>query len=173
MYGTPHEILPDRSAVQQLVSKARRRCVAHLTLDQSTLALTIGMAGVILLLLAGTQILDWYWVALLTVISFGVGVYRLRKTIPTQYELAQRIDRRLSLADALSTAIYFSSPEANGLEAIRERQRQEAESIARRIDLRAGVPFTRPRFTYPAVAPRRRSLRIIRGSLRRHAQPEP
>jgi hypothetical protein len=110
------------------------------------------MAGVIVLLLAGTQILDWYWVALLTVVSFGVGLYRLRKTIPSTYELAQRIDRRLNLADALSTAIYFSSPEAPGHEAIRDRQRQEAESIARRLDVRTGVPFTRPRYTYPAVA---------------------
>jgi hypothetical protein len=128
-----------------------------LALDQSALALTIGMAGVILLLLAGTQILDWYWVVLITVVSFGIGLYRLRKTIPSPYELAQRIDRRLNLADALSTAIYFSSPQASssqaqGHEAVRDRQRLEAESIARRIDVRAGVPFTRPRFTYPAIA---------------------
>jgi hypothetical protein len=144
--------LAEASVVQEFVAKARRRSLAHLALDQSALALTIGMGGVILLLLTGTQILDWYWVVLITVVSFGVGLYRLRKTIPTTYELAQRIDRRLSLADSLSTAIYFSSPDAPGLEAIRERQRAEAESIARRVDLRAGVPFTRPRFTYPALA---------------------
>jgi len=110
------------------------------------------MGGVILLLLTGTQILDWYWIALITLVSFGVGVYRLRNSIPSTYALAQRIDRRLNLADALSTAIYFSSPAAEGHEAIRERQRAEADSIARSIDPSAGIPFTRPRFTYPALA---------------------
>lgn len=110
------------------------------------------MAGAILLLLAGTQILDWYWVVLLAAASLGVGVYRLRKTIPSTYRLAQRIDRRLNLADALSTASYFSRTDARGDEAVRERQRQDAEQIARGVDVRAGVPFHRPRFAVPAIA---------------------
>jgi hypothetical protein len=70
------------------------------------------MAGAILLLLTGNQILNWYWIALLVVGAIGVGVYRMRSRIPSAYTLAQRIDRRLHLADALSTATYFSSPEA-------------------------------------------------------------
>jgi hypothetical protein len=143
--------LNDRSSLFELLSRARRRCFAHLLLDQSALAVTIGMGGAVVLLLAGTQILDWYWVALLAVASLGTGLYRLRKTIPSTYALAQRMDRRLSLADALSTATYFSSSEARGDEAIRERQRQEAESIARTVDVNQGVPFKRPRYIFPAV----------------------
>jgi hypothetical protein len=123
-----------------------------LVLDQSALALTIGMGGAIVLLLAGTQILDWYWVVLLTVASLGVGVYRLRQTIPSVYKLAQRIDRRLSLADALSTATYFESDPSRGHEAIRARQHAEAESLARSVDLQAAIPFARPRFAIPAIA---------------------
>jgi hypothetical protein len=120
-------------------------------LDQTVLAVAIAMSGAILLLLAGTQILEWYWIALLAVASLGTGLYRLRKTIPALYPLAQRIDRRLNLADALSTAVFFAPANAPGDPAIRDRQRQEAESVARTVDLRQGVPFVRPRFIYPAA----------------------
>jgi hypothetical protein len=132
-------------------------------LDQSALALTIGMAGAIILLLVGTQILDWYWVVLLAVASFGVAVYRLRKTVPSTYKIAQRIDRKLALADALSTAAYFSESSAQSSgpssklaahvdQAICERQMRDAESIARTVDVRVGVPFAAPRFAIPAIA---------------------
>lgn len=116
------------------------------------MALAIGMGGAIVLLLAGTQILDWYWVVALAVVSLGVGLYRLRKRIPSKYKLAQRIDRRMVLADAISTATYFATPEAYGDPAIRERQREEAERIARTVDLRAAMPMERPRYLYPAIA---------------------
>jgi len=109
------------------------------------------MAGAIVLLLAGTQILDWYWVVLLALVSLGTGLYRVRNRVPSVYQVAQRIDRRLNLADSLSTATYFSSPDAHGDPAIRERQYQEAENIARSIDVRAGVPYQRPRFAYAAL----------------------
>ena len=137
--------------VTQLLAKARRRCLSHLALDESALALTIGMGGAVALLLAGTQILDWYWVVLLVAASLGTGLYRLRKRIPSNYKLAQGIDRKLKLADALSTAVYFSSDTAGGDEAVRNLQRREAETIARSVDLRAGLPFRRPRYVYPAV----------------------
>lgn len=110
------------------------------------------MGGAILLMLIGTQILDWYWVLLLAVASLGIGIYRLRKTIPSQYRLAQRIDRRLNLADALSTASHFARADALGHEAVRDRQRQDAEEIARGVDVRVGVPFARPRYAISAVA---------------------
>jgi len=144
--------LDHRSSLIELLARARRRCFTYLLLDQTALAVTIGMSGAILLLLAGTQILDWYWIVLLAAASLGTGLYRLRKTIPSTYALAQRMDRRLNLADALSTATYFESKDARGDLAVRERQRQEAESVARSVDLRQAVPFKRPRFAYPAMA---------------------
>ena len=120
--------------------------------EQCVLALAIAAGGTILLLLAGTQILDWYWIALLAAASFGAGVYRLRKTIPSTYRLAQQIDRRLTLADALSTATHFSSPDAHGDPAIRRRQHEEADAIARSIQPETAVPFRRPRYAYHAAA---------------------
>jgi hypothetical protein len=140
------------SSLTELLSRARRRWLAHSLLDQFALAAAIGMGGAILLLLAGTQILDWYWVVLLVAASLGVGVYRLLQTVPSTYKLAQRIDHGLKLTDALSTATYFSSVEARGDELVRKRQREEADAIARTVDVRRGVPFLLPRYLYPALA---------------------
>src|SRR5258708_4078520 len=89
------------------------------------------MGGAILLMLIGTQILDWY-------------------------RLAQRIVRKLNLADALSTAWFFSrgniTANLASHEAVRERQRENAEEVARGVDLKMGVPFSRPRYMLPALA---------------------
>jgi hypothetical protein len=148
--GRPR-LLQGHHSLSELLARARRRFIRHLLLDRSALALAIGMGGLILLLLIGTQVLDWYWVVLLALASLGVGVYRLRKTIPSGYEVAQGIDRKLSLADTLSTAAYFSRPDANGNPAVREVQRREAEELARTVDLREGIPFRRSRYAYPAL----------------------
>jgi hypothetical protein len=122
--------------------------------------LTIGMGGVVVLLLLGTQILNWYWVVLLAVASLAAGLYRARKKIPSVYTIAQWIDRRLNLADTLSTATYFSgadtssatSPTAASARAeIRRQQREQAELTAKSVDVREGIPFMRPRYLYPAL----------------------
>jgi hypothetical protein len=120
-------------------------------LDKGALALVIGMAGVILLLLFGTQILDWYWPVLLVAVSLGVGVYRLRKSLPSFYALAQRIDKRLGLADSLSTAVYFAAHPEPGREAVAECQRRDAELVAQRVDVRQAVPPSRSRYLIPAA----------------------
>jgi hypothetical protein len=141
-------------SLASLLAKARQRCIWHLLLDHVALAASIAMAGAILLLLTGNQILNWYWIVLLVVGGIGVGVYRMRSRVPSAYALAQRIDRRLHLADTLSTATYFSSPEAEHTRteaSVRERQKAEAEQAARTVDVRVAVPFTRSRFAYPAV----------------------
>ena len=138
-------------SLSDLLASARKRCIAHLMADQSAFATMIAMAGVILLLVAGTQILNWYWVVLLAAGSLGVGLYRFRKSVPSQYELAQEIDQRLNLADTLSTATYFSTHEGNGDPAVREQQQRGAEKLAQSVDLNKGVPFSRPRFAYPAL----------------------
>ncbi len=134
-----------------LLAQARKRVIGHLVLDKSALALAIGMGGVVLLLLAGTQILDWYWPVLLTAVSLGVGVYQLRKHIPSSYEIAQRIDKRLQLADALSTATYFSEHPTPGLEAVCKLQFKEADQLASSVNLEQALPLKRSPFLIPAA----------------------
>jgi hypothetical protein len=123
----------------------------QLMLDKGALALAIGMGGVILLLLAGTQILDWYWPVLLVAASLGVGIYRLRQSLPSQYKLSQQIDHRLGLADSLSTAVYFAGHPEPGREAVCERQGRDAELVARRVDIRTALPRSRSRYLLPAA----------------------
>ena len=58
--------MPDRSnALTRLLWRARRRYLAHAVLSQAALACSCAVAGFVLLLLLGTQVLDWYWIALL------------------------------------------------------------------------------------------------------------
>jgi hypothetical protein len=123
-----------------------------LVLDKGALALAIGMGGLILLLLIGTQVLDWYWPVLLTAVSLGVGLYQLRKHIPSLYQLAQRIDHRMALADSLSTAVYFAEHPKPGLERVCAMQSMAAERLASGVNLEQALPLARPRYLYPALA---------------------
>ena len=134
-----------------LLARARRRLFGQLALDKAALGLVIGMGGVILLLLTGTQILDWYWPVLLVAGSLAFGIYRLQKNLPSRYKLAQQIDQRLGLADSLSTAVHFASHTEPGREAICEAQSREAELVARRVDIRAALPPSRSRYLLPAT----------------------
>jgi hypothetical protein len=140
--------LDGQSALKSVLSRARRRHVLQVLLEQSALALSLTLGGAILLLLVGTQVLEWYWLAVLFGGGFAIGVWRVRKRIPSAYQLAQRIDRRLELHDSLSTAYHFSAPDAYGSAEIREKQRREAEAAARGVDLKRAVPFAIPRTFY-------------------------
>jgi len=137
--------------LKDLLERARRRLFGQLVLDKGALALLIGMGGVILLLLTGTQILDWYWPVLLALVSLGVGIYRLRQSLPSPYQLAQKIDRRLGLADSLSTAVHFGDHPEPGREAVAECQRRDAELVAQRVDVQQALPPSRSRYLLPAA----------------------
>ena len=137
--------------MRQLLARARKRVISHLVLDKGALALAIGMGGVVLLLLAGTQILDWYWPVLLAAVSLGIGVYQLRKFIPSVYVLAQRIDNKMGLADSLSTAVYFSEHPKPGLESVCAVQFQEADRLAASVNLEQALPLARSRYLAPAL----------------------
>lgn len=138
--------------MKQLLSKARARVIRHLVLDKGALALTVGLGAFLLLLLIGTQVLDWYWPVLIAAASLGVGVYQLRKNIPSTYEVAQRIDHRLELADSLSTAVYFSEHPKAGFEAICASQYRAAEQLATGVNLPQALPMPRSRYLLPAAA---------------------
>jgi hypothetical protein len=143
--------VPTHPVLTNLLDRARRRLFGQLALDKGALALLIGMAAVILLLLAGTQILDWYWPVLIVAISLGVGIYRLRKSLPSRYKLSQEIDKRLGLADSLSTAVYFADHPEPERQAVCEAQRREAEIVAQRVDIHQAVPPSRSRYLLPAA----------------------
>jgi len=86
---------------------------------------------------------------LLPIGAAGVGLYRLVRRLPAAYTLAQIIDRRLSLADTLSTAVFFSGPsDRYAAPDMQESQLAQAEHVAASVDARLAMPFTLPRSVY-------------------------
>ena len=102
-----------RNALQDLIRRGRRRQVRNLLVYESSFAAVLALGGAILLLLVGTQILNWYWLVLLFVVSLSVGAWRARGKVLTSYQVAQSIDHKLDLHDALSTAYFFDQHTEN------------------------------------------------------------
>jgi hypothetical protein len=140
----------ERSALEDLIRRGRRRQVRHLLVQEASFSAALALGGAILLLVTGTQILNWYWPVLLFAGSLAVGAYRARGKMLSAYQVAQRIDGRLGFHDALSTAYYFGRhPDRTGAPAeFIERQRLSAEDFARSADVRHGLPFLAPRTFY-------------------------
>ena len=120
--------------------------------EQSGVAIAAALAGLVVLLLIGTQILDWYWLVLVFAGSLAFGVWRTMSRVPSRYVLAQQIDHRLGLYDSISTAINFSTEDRPGSATFRSAQLGEAEALARTADLRPVFPYSFPKAAYAAGA---------------------
>lgn len=112
--------------------------------------MSAAMAGLILLLLFGTDFLDWRWITVLAAASLGAGFWKLRREIPSSYGTARKIDTRLGLQDTLSTAYYYGSAECRRTPsaAIRSAQLAEAERMASEVDVVLAVPIAMPKSLY-------------------------
>jgi hypothetical protein len=134
-----------------LLDRARRRRLTQLASDQLVVACAAVFAGAILLLLVGTQLLEWYWLAVLFAASSGYGLWTILRSMPSHYEIAQLIDARLQLFDMLSTAFHFSRTQEPVSATVCEAQAKLATDAAQSADLKAALPFQLPRATYPAL----------------------
>ena len=146
--------MDEQSAVTRLIARARLRHIRNLLIQQASLSFALLLGGAILLLVLGTQILNWYWLVILFVVSLAVSIYRGRNGILSRYRVAQSVDAHLGLYDALSTAYYFSqhSEAIHSPPDLVAHQRDTAEDLARSADLRQGVPFFAPRTFYVNAA---------------------
>ena len=133
--------------LEALLTSVRRRILAHILVHQTIYAACFGLAALILLLLVGTQVLNWYWPLILFAAVLGISAYRFRNRAPSLYETAQRVDRKLSLADALSTAYHFRG----STEGIAANQRAATVSLLPALDIPTAVPLRMPRSTYAAA----------------------
>jgi hypothetical protein len=88
---------------------------------------------------------------LVPVLTVAIGVYRTVRRLPGLYAAAQIVDRRLKLADAISTALYFATgnPPVRS-DSMRQAQLADAERIAGGVDVTRAIPFTMPRAVYAA-----------------------
>src|SRR5258708_15847306 len=138
--------------MEALIRRARRRYIANELLSEGGYALSGGMGGVILLLIAGTQILDWPFLVAIVGGTLALGIFRTLRRVPTPYAIAQLVDRRLLLADTLSTALFFADGGAKISAPMRDEQRAQAEQVAARADVKRAIPFAMPRAIYSLAA---------------------
>ncbi len=129
------------SSVKSLIESSRRRLHLQIFSSQALVALSIGAAGLVLLLILGTQVLNWYWPLLLGALSFGYLVYRVWNRLPDSYQAAQIVDRRLQTHDLFSSAHHFlSQPSTRLSDSLIEMADREARSVSPSI----AVPFHVP-----------------------------
>lgn len=147
--------------MRTLVGRARRRLFCNELLSQGANAAIAVLVFLILVLLAGTRLLDGRWTLAVSILAAGAALYRARKRLPSPYAAARIVDHRLSLADTISTAVYFQQdPPSNAAPAIRQFQRERAGQLAETVDVRRAVPYAMPRSIYPLAA-----LILVAGSL--------
>lgn len=147
-------MLDGNSALATILKQVRRRALTQLFLEHGNLALIIALAALVFLMIAGTQVMQWYWPVLLLVLFLAVGWWRLRESIPSDYQIAQQVDSRLGFQDSLSTAYYFSNGDAPQKPdpVIIEAQRRQAESFAQSADPVAAAPVEMPRSMWASAA---------------------
>ena len=136
--------------IRQLLESARQRLLYNHLAAQFTFAVSLVLGAVILLLLIGTQILDWRLLAALAACGAIIGLIRTLRRLPSLYQVAVLIDRRARLFDSLSTAWIFELGQGTSQPApeIVQGQRSQAESVAREVKLETALPFTMPRAAY-------------------------
>ncbi|MBI2685815.1 MAG: hypothetical protein HYX27_05835 [Acidobacteria bacterium] len=140
--------MPETESLLAFLARVRRRHTTTELVRHSLTALIFGLGGLILLLLAGTQIFDWYWPVLLFTAALGVGAWQFRRHIPTQYRLAQIVDSRLDTHDSLSTALHFLPVGGPMITA----QRAQAGRLAGTLSAETAVPMVWPKTTYAVGA---------------------
>src|SRR5579862_3602317 len=136
--------------IPELIDGARRRYLRNQIVAQSANALSVALGGIVLLLLAGTQLLDWRLLLVVLLATFALVLYRTVRGTPSAYRVAQVIDHRLKLADTLSTALHFGATEPR--DAMRAAQIAQAEKIARDVDIAQALPLEMPRAIYTVAA---------------------
>jgi hypothetical protein len=130
-----------RRSLPSVLSAAARRYVSVLVFSETPIALSFLLGAAIILLLAGTRLIDvrWLWVAAVTGLLFA-GI-RVRKRWLSRYRLAQTLDRRLHLNDSLSTAWYLLTQNSVSESTTTARQIAGAEGVASAIEPRRAFPF--------------------------------
>ena len=133
-----------------LVRQARRRILGNELFRQGAHSGSAALGAFILLLLFGTQILSWQFLLLIPLGAAALGVYAVKKRLPSTYVVAQLVDQRMALADSLSTALFFHEvkPDAPVAADVRRAQFEEAGRLAEKVDVREAVPYRMPRSAY-------------------------
>jgi hypothetical protein len=120
--------------IERLVLAAHRRYLTLLCLEQSAIAASFVFAGCALILILGTQLLNWYWLLLLGLLGVAIGGMRVRRRRSSAYLTAQTLDARLALFDSISTAWHVTQTPALAATPAGRLQIAHAEALAAEID---------------------------------------
>ncbi len=112
-----------------------------LGMEQASFAVSLVLAGSVLVLLLGTQLLNWSWLLALAVIGSGIAAYRFRKRIPTPYSTAQCLDQQLELRDTISTAWYLQNNLSLANTNAGQWQLAYAETVSRQVNASSVFPL--------------------------------
>jgi hypothetical protein len=141
--------------MSEVIRRARRRLLANELISQAANAFSAALIAFIFLLLTGTELLRWQWLLLVPAAAIGAGIYAAFRRLPSCYITAQIVDRRLGLADALSTAWFFAHTdrtEGRASALMAGGLREEAARIGQTVDIRQAVPLRMPRRLYAVGA---------------------
>ena len=130
--------------LNDILGRARRRILSHRLYATFLVSGAVLAGGLVLLLILGTTLWNWWIPLLLLAISLAIGLTLLVLSRPTEGDVAQLLDSRCRLADTLATAVHFRESPLPMATA----QRQQAESAATGIELSQVLPFQAPRATY-------------------------
>jgi hypothetical protein len=130
----------------EAIARVRRRLLLNVITTQSAYAMNGFLGMLVLITLFGADALEWHWLAMPPLIIATAGGWGSWRRFPDRYRAAQLLDNRLGLADALSTAVFFSSARARRCnESMRQAHCEIASRIAANVDPREAVPLKIPR----------------------------
>lgn len=143
-----------QTALSRLLEQARRRCRGQAFAREGAWAVAAALLGFCVLLLAGTQVLDWRLPAALALAAFLWAAWRIYRATPPKPALARRLDGALATGDLFSTALHYAEGrplrEPNPLFLSKLNESAEQTAAAAAVD--AALPLRWPRGGWAAVA---------------------
>ena len=73
--------MTERNVLMDLIRRGRLRQLRNLLIREASFSAALALGGAILLLLVGTEILNWYWLVILFWLSLAIGAYRARPQV--------------------------------------------------------------------------------------------
>lgn len=119
-----------KSAIDEAVAQGRRRLWAQLGARQLGLAVTIALAGPVILLAVGAVYFPTAALWLFALAGAACGYSLWRRARPGEYQVARVLDFRFATEDQISTAYYFGHSEAHEASAIDEQRTLALRALA-------------------------------------------
>ena len=141
------------SFLTRLIEQARRRSRLELALRLGAWAAAAGLFAFCVLLVTGTQVLDWRWPAALALAAFAWAGWAVWRATPPREKVAIRLDGALETGDLFSTALHYQSgqPVRPPDPLFLSRLNESAEQAASHSDVSAAMPIRWPRSGWAAV----------------------